>query len=737
MYFTRWIEMVHPVPGGPTFPEQKKRGHKKNVDIIVGDIAVKADQPLKDMNMEIDNGDILEFEKNRDKIKGKNKVKIKIKDKDKDKDKDKERAKDKIKDKDKDKDKIKDKDKDKNGLSHSSTHKDGPRSKSLDGEKVEVGEKRRRCLSADKTHPLRRRRRKTCDSLASLPMKASDKRATRSPSSSNIDTKRNSRKDLDSCDLQGIDYTDGLTPFPSTAVSENAQGPYSVLTGGCTAHVAGEGAIQTRFVDLNARLFQRESKCREVRKAILREELRLLTECLQSLGEKAEERTDSCKVNGIPLGGANKKTRAPNIGRDVSNDPSDSSTVSLPALIPQHQDQRQHQHQNEHEKNEKNEKNVPRRKTLLGVKPSTLFKTISQTASAHFPPKFQRSFVLPPTSTPVTHSEAVSLPTEAISSLSSNQAHDDTDTSSNNERDDDMKGDDDQVEEGSEQDTRIIHNCSDENTLIPNALEGQETDDEEDCEIHAMRTTDDEQEGSAQETDDELPERKTVRESVNAYDADDAEETEDEVNYKKPIVRDERIESDDTDDDDSRNNGQYGVQGRNNEVQRSSLGSTGMNIEDNEDQEEEVEEEEEDRDEDDENTDDAMEVEGDVETEDDIDDEAVSDDTEVRPAHTQTSRAREGVAHRRGLEDEEDYASECAVIEEDSLDVAFKSRNYDDQIYRVGGLDAVNVEEEEEEEGDGSEEGRDLSDEESLVARGFSSDEDDDDSVQSADSHRY
>ena len=382
---------------------------------------------------------------------------------------------------------------------------------------------------------------------------------------------------------------------------------------------------------------------------------------------------------------------------------------------------------------------MSRRKAPLVVKPSTLFKTVTQTSStAHFPPKFQRSFVLPPPSTPVTHSEVVSLSTEAISSLSSNQAHDDTDTSSNNERDDDMKGDDDQVEEGSEQDTRIIHNHVDENTLIPNVLEGQETDDEEDCEMNAMRTTDDEQEGSEQETDDELPERKTIRETVNAYHADDAEETEDEVNYKKPIVRDQRIESDDTDDDDSRNDGQYGMQGRNNEVQRSSLGSARMNIQDNEAKEEEDEEEDEDgRDEDDENTDDAMEVEGGVETEEDIDDEAVSDDTEVRLAHTQSSRAREELTHRRGLEDEEGYASECAVIEEDSLDVAFKSRNYNDQIYRVGGLDAVNVEEEEEEEGDGSEEGRDMSDEESLVARGFSSDEDDDDSVQSADSHRY
>ena len=692
--------MVHPVPGGPTFPEQKKRGHKKNIDIIVGDIAVKADQPSKDMNMEIDTGDILEFEKSRDKIKGNNKVKVQVKEKD------------KIKDKDKDKDK----EEDKNGVSHSSTHKDGPRNKSLDGDK-EVGEKRRRCLSGDKTHPLKRRRRKTCDSLASLPMKASDKRATRPSSTSNIDVKRNSKKDLNNCDLQGIDYTDGLTPFPFTAVSENAQGPYSMLTGGCTAHMAGEGAIQTRFVDLNSRLFQRESKCREVRKAILREELRLLTECLQSLGEKADGRTDSCKVNGIPVGGVNKKTRAPNIGPDVFNDPSDSSTISLPALIPQHQ----HQH----------EKNVPRRKTPLGVKPSTLFETVSQTTSAHFPPRFQRPFVLPPASAPVTHSETNSLSTDAISSLSSNQAHDDTDTSSNNERDIDMKGDDDQVEEGSEQDTRIIHNCSDENTLIPDALEGQETDDEEDCEMNAMRTTDDEQEGSAQETDDELPDRKTVRETVNLYHADDAEETEDEVTYKKPIVHDERIESDDTDDDDSRNTGQYGIQGRNNEVHCSSLRSAGMHIEDNE------EEEEEDRDEDDENTDDAMGVEGGVETEEDIDDEAVIDDTEVRLAHKQTSRAREELTHRRGLEDEEGYASECAVIEEDSLDVAFKSRNYDDQIYRVGGLDAVNVEEEEEEEGDGSEEGRDMSDEESLVARGFSSDEDDDDSVQSVDSHRY
>ena len=105
MYFTRWIEMVHPVPGGPTFPELKKRGHKKNIDIVVGDIAAKADQSLQDLNMGIDGGDILEFEKSKDK--------------------------------------VKEKGKDKNGVSYGSTQRDGQRSKSL-GDIKEMGEEKKR-----------------------------------------------------------------------------------------------------------------------------------------------------------------------------------------------------------------------------------------------------------------------------------------------------------------------------------------------------------------------------------------------------------------------------------------------------------------------------------------------------------------------------------------------------------------------------------------------------------------
>ena len=685
MYFTRWIEMVHPVPGGPTFPEQKKRGHKKNSDIVVGDIN------SKDMNMDMDGMEILEYDSSKDKIN----------------------------------------DKDKNGVSHGSTSKD--KDKDRDGQKggrslnddknkdKDVGEdKKKRCMSSDKSHPLKRRRRKASDSLATLPMKRTDKKTTRSPSHlpGHVDFGTQDKEviDLNCSELQLAEHTDGMSPYPSTAVSENAQGPYSVLTGGCTLHIAGEGAIQTRYVDLNARLFQRESRCKEERKVILREELRVLTECLRSLGELANDRIDTSKIKskGLPIR-VKKKTRIPTINPIINPDvsgvvPSDPIKVSGPNGIAGGI-----------------ETSIPPRKSPINANPLSLFMAAtSQTKSSNFPPRFQKAQVLPPSVTVASSSEGVmSSSTSSTSTVCDDR---DTDVSSNNEKDIILKGDGDPADEGSEQDCTNVHGSNEEISVIIDALEGQETDDEDDCETNAVRASDDEQEGSAQETDDEVPERQTVRETVDLYEADDAEETEDEVDYKMPLACDDGVDSDDTDDDDSRNMGQYSVQNRHTEVHRDSYSGASMNSGKEE-----------------EHTDNAIELERDAVAGVDIDDGIVSDDNEVKPRHTQTSReGKVEVMHiKGGLEDEDDYAGECAVIDEESLDVAFKSRNYNDQIYRVGGLDAVNVEEEGEEEeegdgdGDGSEDGRDVSDEESHGGRGFSSEEDDDDSVQTVDSHSY
>ena len=690
MYFTRWIEMVHPVPGGPTFPEQKKRGHKKNSDIIVGDTN------SKDMSMDIDGMEMLEYDSSKDK--------------------------------------IKDKDKDKNGVSHGSASKDKVKDKegqkgvkSLNDDKYkdkdkdkEIGEDKKRCMSSDKSHPLKRRRRKASDSLATLPLKRTDKKTTRPPSHrpGHLDFESRDKEvlDLNGSELQVAEHTDGMSPYPSTAVSENAQGPYSVLSGGCTLHIAGEGAIQTRYVDLNARLFQRESRCKEERKVVLREELRVLTECLRSLGELANNRIDTCKIKrkGLPIR-VKKKPRIPTINPIINLDVS-GVVNSDPTEVT-----------GSNEIVGGIETSIPRRKSPLNANPSSLFMAAtSQTKSANFPPRFQRAQVVPPSVIVATSSEGVI----SSSTSSTSAVFDDTDVSSNIEKDIILKGDGDPADEGSEQDCMNVHGSNEEISLIIDALEGQETDDEDDCETNAVRASDDEQEGSAQETDDEVPERQIVRETVDLYEADDAEETEDEVDYKMPLVCDEGVDSD-TNDDDSRNMGQYSVENRHTEVHRNSYSGASMTTG--------VEGEEE-------HTDDAIELEldGDAVAGVNIDDEIVSDDNEVKPRHTQTSReGKVEVMHiKGGLEDEEDYAGDCAVIDEESLDVAFKSRNYNDQIYRVGGLDAVNVEEEEEEEegdgdGDVSEDGRDISDEESHVGRGFSSEEDDDDSVQTVDSHRY
>ena len=75
-------------------------------------------------------------------------------------------------------------------------------------------------------------------------------------------------------------------PPPSAAIT----GPFHILSGGCTCHTAGEGAIHTRHVDRKSSIFQREGKSRDARKEILRNELLRLTDSLQRLQSLAVDR---------------------------------------------------------------------------------------------------------------------------------------------------------------------------------------------------------------------------------------------------------------------------------------------------------------------------------------------------------------------------------------------------------------------------------------------------------------
>ena len=80
------------------------------------------------------------------------------------------------------------------------------------------------------------------------------------------------------------------TPGPMTPGSAAITGPFHILYGGCTHHTAGEGAIHTRSVDVHANIFHRESRSREMRKAILRQELLTITESLSKLQSMAAGR---------------------------------------------------------------------------------------------------------------------------------------------------------------------------------------------------------------------------------------------------------------------------------------------------------------------------------------------------------------------------------------------------------------------------------------------------------------
>lgn len=84
----------------------------------------------------------------------------------------------------------------------------------------------------------------------------------------------------------GVGQSVVITPLNTGAIT----GPFHILYGGCTRHVAGEGAIHTRSVDTKANVFNRESRSRETRKEILRSELLRISESLSKLQALAAER---------------------------------------------------------------------------------------------------------------------------------------------------------------------------------------------------------------------------------------------------------------------------------------------------------------------------------------------------------------------------------------------------------------------------------------------------------------
>jgi hypothetical protein len=592
MYFTRWIEMVHPVPGGPTFPEQKKRGHKKSQDVVAETDPVKVETVVPMMK------------------------------------------------------------------------KKTPLEKIVDVKAVQMSEEsKKRESSPEKVRVIKRRRRRRSADAPLLPLLPKEiskaaKKLSAVAAAALISGDGPLDKEEEWC---AVDSYDG----GASASTSNAQGPYCTLTGGCTLHIAGEGAIQTRHVDFAAPLFQKESKYRECRKEILREELRRLTESFNDLRRCAEERGDSTKRPALAV---KKRNKPEEVSQEVP-EPVHDPTPQLPV--------------------EKRTPGMPIRKSPINKSPPTF------TQAPAGPPKF--------------HAGSAA---HKVASKNSKTASSSSCSSSGN-----GNGNGNVSVLGG-----IARARAEEETSSECSDRDADRDGDMDRAEVSSREVVEEREGRERGRERQRARGKGRADNDNKETDDEAETEVRDMSYDRTINNDET-------DDDLGNLSFYG----NEEETSISRGQGNSNSNSNADLETEDERDSEE-----------YGDQGEVETEEerdeggdegDIEDEEESECEESEYGRDDSREMHSSLLEETGMEMagqvDEEYSDENIIVEEESLDVAFKSRNYNDQIYRVGGLDAVNVEEDDDEEGEedgeGEGEGAERYDEESVAACGFSTEDEDED----------
>ena len=172
----------------------------------------------------------------------------------------------------------------------------------------------------------RRRRRSTQDPSTQIPKSGSrsgpGKKSYRPLASINaFNVRRDGTKgrllDINSDAHQTVHATPStVCTYPGTVQSvstgaSTVHGSFCILTGGCTLHTAGEGAIHTRTVDMKSNIFYKESKYREERKNVLRAELLKLKEGLLAFEVGVGERAQGTLV--VPQGFSGVKKRNRNI----------------------------------------------------------------------------------------------------------------------------------------------------------------------------------------------------------------------------------------------------------------------------------------------------------------------------------------------------------------------------------------------------------------------------------------
>ena len=268
--------MVSPVPGGPTFPEQKKRGHKK-IAGVGGETGINESEkvPGKDLR-----------KRNTSAGGGSNKSDI-----------------------------INDK------ISKDITYVN-ENGEIADKDNTDIN------VNTETQEPvprvIKRRRRRSIQDPTLQNAKSSSKnfaskkyyRALASINAFNVrrDGTKGRMHDVSPDQLLAARTASTISMYPGTVQggvsnASGVHGSFCILSGGCTNHTAGEGAIHTRTVDMNANIFSRESRFREQRKKILQLELQKLKDALLNFEEGARERIKNPTILSQGDMGVKKKSR--------------------------------------------------------------------------------------------------------------------------------------------------------------------------------------------------------------------------------------------------------------------------------------------------------------------------------------------------------------------------------------------------------------------------------------------
>ena len=129
------------------------------------------------------------------------------------------------------------------------------------------------------------------------------------------------------------DAASGRNNSSGTDVLINNPGKFCILRGGCTSYYRGTGAIHTRKLDANSSILYKENKCRDVRKEVLREELRKIKQDIKDLEDNICDKKLFGKLTGSEWDDWNKEECSTKLNiHEVKSELDD--IVYIPRVVP-------------------------------------------------------------------------------------------------------------------------------------------------------------------------------------------------------------------------------------------------------------------------------------------------------------------------------------------------------------------------------------------------------------------